>query len=103
MTEEAELSGLFMLLGITTSLPFGESNESLNAKFAEGTGRSLGPHDGLEALLALQMVQTFGFGVPEARGSERPDGCWHRVVHELRQSAELRPDDGQPKVVHLDI
>ena len=57
-TEESDLPGLLLLQAITTSLPFGESRDSLNERFAEAAVRSLGPRDGLEALLAVQMVHT---------------------------------------------
>ena len=57
-TGDPDLPGVLMLQAITTSLPFGESNDSLNERFAEAAVRSLGPRDGLEALLAVQMVHT---------------------------------------------
>jgi len=33
-------------------------HEKFNAKFSKAVARSIGPRDGLEALLALQMVKT---------------------------------------------
>jgi hypothetical protein len=59
VTEDKELPRLLLAQAITTThLPFGESLDSFNARFATEAVRSLGPRDGLEALLAAQMVQT---------------------------------------------
>src|SRR5215469_15300633 len=57
-TDDEELPGLLSLQAINTTLPFGPTHEKFNTKFSKAVTRSIGPRDGLEALLALQMVKT---------------------------------------------
>ena len=55
---DRELVGLFALQGSNTTLPFGNEAPKFNEKFAISVASSIAPRDGLEALLALQMVKT---------------------------------------------
>ena len=57
-TDDPELPGLLAVQAAITTLPFGAKSEKFNTKFSEAVTRSIGPRDGLEALLALQMVAT---------------------------------------------
>jgi hypothetical protein len=67
-TEDHDLTKLLLAQAITaTHLPFGQSNDSLNERFAAAAVRSLGPRDVLEALLSVQMVQTHNLAVEYLR------------------------------------
>lgn len=57
-TDDPELPGLLALQAANTTLPFGAEAEKFNTKFSKAVTRSIGPRDGLEGLLALQMVAT---------------------------------------------
>ncbi len=59
---DRELVGLFALQGSNTTLPFGNASPKFNEKFAISAASSIAPRDGLEALLALQMVKTHNLG-----------------------------------------
>jgi hypothetical protein len=55
-TDDPELPGLLAVQAASTTLPFGAKNEKFNTKFSKAVTRSIGPRDGLEGLLAVQMV-----------------------------------------------
>jgi len=57
-TDDPELPGLLALQATITTLPLGAKHEKFNTKFSKDVTRSIGPRDGLEGLLALQMVAT---------------------------------------------
>ena len=57
-TEEPDLPALLTLQATDTALPFGDSHDSFNTRMIKAAVHSLGPRDGLEALLAVQMVRT---------------------------------------------
>ena len=60
---DRDLAGLLALQGSNTTLPFGNTAPKFNEKFATSVASSIAPRDGLEALLALQMVKTHSLGM----------------------------------------
>jgi hypothetical protein len=54
---DRDLAGFLALQGSFTTMPFGDMHSSFNEEFATLVAGSIAPRDGVEALLALQMVK----------------------------------------------
>ena len=62
-TEEPDLLAFLTVQATNTALPFGDSHHSFNDRFVKAAVRSIGPRDGVEAFLAVQMVHTHNLAI----------------------------------------
>jgi hypothetical protein len=87
VTDDSALARLLTLASANTNLPFGAKHVKGNMEFSTAVTRSIRPRDGLEGLLAVQMVATHNLALHYLRLAEQDQTA--RGIELFTKSANL--------------